>query len=137
MGKGMEQLKALKALGAEHLKEGRYSEAAVYFRDILARFDQEAQHITSETEMEEAIRKVQLASRKNLSLCCLKLGRLQGCIEQCRLVLEVEPNNVKVVYRIGKAYLELRQFDSAEHYLRRAFYLDPQEKEVMRSLEEI
>ncbi len=87
--------------------------------------------------MEKVIRELQLASRKNLSLCCLKLGRMQGCIEQCRLVLEVEPNNLKVVYRIGRAYLELRQFDSAEHYLRRAFYLDPQEKEVMRSLEEI
>lgn len=59
---------------------------------------------------------------------------MQGCIEQCRLVLEVEPNNLKVVYRIGRAYLELRQFDTAEHYLSRAFYLDPQEKEVMKSL---
>jgi tetratricopeptide (TPR) repeat protein len=87
--------------------------------------------------MERAIRDLQLASRKNLSLCCLKLARYQGCIEQCRLVLEVEPNNLKVVYRIGRAYLELRQFDSAEHYLRRAFYLDPQEREVMRALEEI
>lgn len=49
-------------------------------------------------------------------------------------MLEVEPNNLKVVYRIGRAYLELRQFDTAEHYLSRAFYLDPQEKEVMKSL---
>jgi tetratricopeptide (TPR) repeat protein len=134
MGKGMDQLYDLKALAAEHIKQGHYSEAAVYLKDILNRFHQEVQHITSETEMEKAIRELQLASRKNLSLCCLKLGRMQGCIEQCRLVLEVEPNNLKVVYRIGRAYLELRQFDSAEHYLRRAFYLDPQEKEVMKSL---
>jgi tetratricopeptide (TPR) repeat protein len=87
--------------------------------------------------MEKAIRELQLASHKNLSLCYLKLARFRDCIEQCRLVLDIEPNNLKVVYRIGRSYLELRQFDSAEHYFKRGFYLDPQEREVMRALEEI
>lgn len=83
----VEQLYALKALAAEHLKQGRYNEAAVYFKDILARFEHEVAHINNEGEMERAIRELQLASRKNLSLCWLKLSRFQSCIEQCRLVL--------------------------------------------------
>ena len=83
----LEQLYALKALATEHLKQGRYNEAAVYYKDILARFEHEVSHINNEGEMERAIRELQLASTKNLSLCWLKLSRFQGCIEQCRMVL--------------------------------------------------
>jgi hypothetical protein len=39
MSKGIEQLYFLKALAADHLKQGRYSEAAVYLRDILSKFE--------------------------------------------------------------------------------------------------
>lgn len=51
MRKGIEQLYDLKGLASEHIKQGHYAEAAVYLSDILSRFDQEIQHITSEADM--------------------------------------------------------------------------------------
>lgn len=90
--------------------------------------------ITSEKEMERAIRELELASHKNLSLCYLKSEQWQRCIEECKIVLDIEPNNLKIIYRIGRSHIQLKNYQTAEHYLRRGFYLDSQEKEIMKAL---
>ena len=57
------------------------------------------------------------------------------CVGECETILEVEPNNVKILYRIGMAYIKLGQLAFAEEYLKRGFMIDPQEKEIMKALE--
>jgi hypothetical protein len=39
-----------------------------------------------------------------------------------------------MLYRAGRASLSLKKIEQAERYLKRAFHLDPHEKEVMRAL---
>lgn len=47
MTKNIEQLYLLKGIANEHMKQGRYSDATVYFKDILNKFNQEVHQITS------------------------------------------------------------------------------------------
>lgn len=93
--------------------------------------------MTSEYEMEKLIREIKISSHKNLSLCYLKLKKYTECFEECRHVLDIDPNCVKIIYRVGKAYMSLGNYQEAETYLLRGFMLDPHENEIMRALEEI
>lgn len=52
-------------------------------------------------------------------------------------MLDIDPNCVKIIYRVGKAYMSLGNYQEAETYLLRGFMLDPHENEIMRALEEI
>lgn len=56
MSKNIEQLYSLKTLAVEHLTAKKYVESAVYFRDILAKFESSLTEITTEADMEKAIR---------------------------------------------------------------------------------
>ena len=44
---------------------------------------------------------------------------------------------MKILYRIGVAYLSQNNLVEAEKYLRRAYLLNPTEKEVMKALERV
>lgn len=54
--------------------------------------------------MEKLIKEVKIPCHKNLSLCYLKQANYQACIQQCDTVMELEPNNVKMLYRLGNLY---------------------------------
>ena len=87
--------------------------------------------------MEKFIREIKFSAHKNLSLCYLKTEQYKLCVRECDIILEVEPNNVKILYRIGMAYIKLGQLALAEEYLKKGFMIDPQEKEIMKALEMI
>lgn len=57
--------------------------------------------------MERLIREIKLPCHKNLSLCYLKQNNYSDCIGQCKKVLEIEPNCIKILFRIGVSYMEL------------------------------
>lgn len=59
-------------------------------------------------EMEQLIKEVKLPAHKNLALCHLKLNENMACVQQCEEVLKVEPNCIKTLYRIAKAYMNLQ-----------------------------
>lgn len=63
--------------------------------------------------MEKAVRELQISAHKNLSLCYLKLQSHRECVEECKKILELEPNCIKILFRVGKAHLELGELDAA------------------------
>lgn len=76
--------------------------------------------------MERAIRELKLSAHKNLSLCYLKVEKYAMCVKECEIVLDIEPHNIKMLYRIGEAWIGLKNYDKAENYLKKGFLLDPQ-----------
>lgn len=74
--------------------------------------------------MEKAIKELKIASHKNLSLCYLKIELYEKCVEECQRVFEFEPNNIKIIYRIGRSLIELKKYDEAEKYLKKGFFLN-------------
>ena len=78
--------------------------------------------------MEHLIKNIKIPCHKNLSLCYLKQGNNEGCIGECKEVLSIEPNCVKILYRMATAQMHSGRLDEAETNLRRAYLLDPNEK---------
>lgn len=52
-------------------------------------------------------------------------------------VLNLEPNNIKALFRIGQAYGALNHYSSAIKYFKQALELDPNDKKIQAELMKI
>ncbi|KAH9513248.1 Peptidyl-prolyl cis-trans isomerase fkbp8 [Bulinus truncatus] len=64
----------------------------------------------------------------NMAACQLKIDANDAAIRSCEKVLAAEGNNVKALYRIGKAYGAKGEIEQAIEFMRRAIKLDPESK---------
>lgn len=70
----------------------------------------------------------------NMAACLLKLKRYEEAIGQCSLVLGEDENNVKALFRRGKARAELGQTDAALEDFLKARKFAPEDKSIAREL---
>ncbi|KAL9424444.1 hypothetical protein AB3S75_036340 [Citrus x aurantiifolia] len=70
----------------------------------------------------------------NMAACLLKLKRYEEAIGQCSLVLGEDENNVKALFRRGKARAELGQTDAAREDFLKAGKFAPEDKSIAREL---
>ncbi|KAK4379696.1 hypothetical protein RND71_001558 [Anisodus tanguticus] len=70
----------------------------------------------------------------NTAACLLMLQRYDEAIAQCSIVLAEDENNVKALFRRGKARSVLGQTDAAREDLLKARKLAPQDKAIAREL---
>lgn len=61
----------------------------------------------------------------NFAQCKLMKKEYYSVIEHCTTVLKMEPDNVKALYRRGKAYIGTWDEDKATYDLKRVIELDP------------
>lgn len=54
----------------------------------------------------------------NMASCALAMRQYQDAVLHCGKVLDIEPSNVKALYRCGKAYYMLKRYAKADYYLR-------------------
>ncbi|GMG21644.1 unnamed protein product [Ambrosiozyma monospora] len=72
----------------------------------------------------------------NLSLTALQLQKYQTCIDYCGFLLEMDDakltttQTAKVFYRLGKAYAELKKYDTALDILEKASLFSPTDKTI-------
>jgi tetratricopeptide (TPR) repeat protein len=83
-----------------------------------------------------ATRQLLLSCHTNSALCALKLEEYQVCIEHCTAALEMD-RNPKALFRRGRAYLKLCQFDLAKKDLMACRKLAPSSKDIHRVLLEL
>ena len=57
--------------------------------------------------------------------------------EYCGSALELEPNNVKGLFRRGQAYVKLHEYEKAKNDFTKAQELDKENKAVMNQLRQI
>ncbi|XP_020257230.1 peptidyl-prolyl cis-trans isomerase FKBP42 [Asparagus officinalis] len=70
----------------------------------------------------------------NIAACLIKLKRYEEAIGQCTVVLSEDENNVKALFRRGKARAELGQTDSAREDFEKARKHAPQDKAIVKEL---
>lgn len=70
----------------------------------------------------------------NIAACLIKLKRYEEAIAQCTIVLAEDQNNVKALFRRGKARSELGQTDAAREDFLKARKFAPQDKAITKEL---
>ncbi|XP_021736171.1 peptidyl-prolyl cis-trans isomerase FKBP42-like [Chenopodium quinoa] len=70
----------------------------------------------------------------NMAACYIKLKQYDDAIVQCSIVLAEDENNVKALYRRGKARAELGQTEAAREDLLKARKYAPDDKAIAREL---
>ncbi|XP_071690077.1 peptidyl-prolyl cis-trans isomerase FKBP42 [Rutidosis leptorrhynchoides] len=70
----------------------------------------------------------------NIAACLIKLKRYDEAIAQCTIVLAEDQNNVKALFRRGKAKSELGQTDSAREDFLKARKFAPEDKAISKEL---
>ncbi|KAJ4979805.1 hypothetical protein NE237_010585 [Protea cynaroides] len=71
----------------------------------------------------------------NMAACLIKLKRHEEAIGQCSTVLAEDENNVKALFRRGKARAELGQTDAAREDFLKARKIAPQDKAIVKELQ--
>lgn len=117
----LDAIRAAREHGKQLFAEGKYDAAyAVFERGVLIAsglFD------LPPAEQEE-LSSTETILDLNMAACALKLQRWSDAINQCRLALQIEPNNVKAHYRWGCALMGLGELDEARAKFERAMQLD-------------
>ncbi|CAI9103038.1 OLC1v1001454C2 [Oldenlandia corymbosa var. corymbosa] len=70
----------------------------------------------------------------NMAACLIKLKRYDEAIGHCSLVLSEDENNVKALFRRGKARAELGQTDAAREDFQKARKFAPEDKAIAKEL---
>ncbi|XP_058110470.1 peptidyl-prolyl cis-trans isomerase FKBP42 isoform X1 [Magnolia sinica] len=70
----------------------------------------------------------------NMAACFIKLERYEEAIAQCSIVLSEDENNVKALFRRGKARAELGQTDAAREDFQKARKFAPEDKAIAKEL---
>eukprot|EP00238_Polyblepharides_amylifera_P008868 CAMPEP_0196579316 /NCGR_PEP_ID=MMETSP1081-20130531/20025_1 /TAXON_ID=36882 /ORGANISM="Pyramimonas amylifera, Strain CCMP720" /LENGTH=389 /DNA_ID=CAMNT_0041898851 /DNA_START=191 /DNA_END=1360 /DNA_ORIENTATION=+ len=118
----------LKALGAGLYSAGRVRraqekwEAGVQLFNILQAEDRSDPH---SAEMNRRCQDAQVFLLLNTALCKLKRSLWKPAHDDCTEVLDLQPHNVKALFRRGQAGIQLDQWDEAEKDFKKAQQLDP------------
>lgn len=70
----------------------------------------------------------------NMAASQLKIGATDAAIRSCDEVLKCQADNIKAIYRIGKAYSSKGDTEKALSYLKKAIKLDPESKLLHKEL---
>ncbi|XP_063047978.1 inactive peptidyl-prolyl cis-trans isomerase FKBP6 [Engraulis encrasicolus] len=66
----------------------------------------------------------------NLALTYDRLGKATSSLKYGQRTLEIDPGNVKALYRCGQAYLELEDYEKATEFLLKAQKKSPYNKDI-------
>lgn len=80
------------------------------------------------TEQQEEIKAIELSCNLNMAAVYIKFSWWDKAIKVATQVLESDANNVKALFRRGKAHLELNNCDKARTDLIAAIKLSPNDK---------
>ncbi|RVW15867.1 Peptidyl-prolyl cis-trans isomerase FKBP65 [Vitis vinifera] len=73
---------------------------------------------------------LRISCNLNNAACKLKLGEYLEASKQCTKVLDLDPSNIKALYRRSQSYLRISELEKAEADIRRALTIDPSNRDV-------
>jgi len=103
---------------------GQYSQAARLLENGHLQNEKE------EVKMKEILLKLYL----NISLCQLKLNMHPMACKYARKALEIQPKNVKALWRLARALRHMGEYSEAKRKIYQASQLDPRNKDIMEEL---
>ncbi len=102
-----------KKLGDVNNSEKNYEEAIAHYKNSIMAlkilFDDEKSLAEDEKRATDLIEEVGIPVHLNLAFCFLQVEDWESVIYYCNKVLELNPENVKAIYRRCKAYLKLKE----------------------------
>ncbi|KAI9341935.1 hypothetical protein BDR26DRAFT_836670 [Obelidium mucronatum] len=120
-----------KVSGNASFAAGKYAEAAKAYRFGISRI--EYTWGATPEEIKE-LNQLKLNLNSNLAASLLKTKDLKEALEACDKALEVDVKNVKVLFRMGQAYVGLAMFDKAEEVLKQALEIAPKDAAILQEL---
>ncbi|CAL8111520.1 unnamed protein product [Orchesella dallaii] len=104
--------------------------------DAFYKFSKASKYIHLVNPRCRHIHQVKLVStlQSNMASCHVKVGNWEDAIDLCNMVLEKDPNNVKVLYRRGWSFIEIQEYEKANDDLLKAKELDPGNQAVRNKL---
>ncbi|ELP85662.1 fk506-binding protein, putative [Entamoeba invadens IP1] len=117
-----EQVLKLKSRGKELIDTSSFEDAASVYESCCAILHTMLDDKRYQEHIED-IKKQLALIHSNLSLCFLKLDRLDETKEQSEEVLKFDKNNVKAFYRIGVVLNKKKSYPLALNYLKKALNL--------------
>ncbi|XP_067313460.1 uncharacterized protein [Pseudorasbora parva] len=118
--------------GNFNVKEHKYTEATVKFKEALEYVDHLQTKVEHEGEDWESLEKVRLPLCLNLSQCKLELGEYQEVVDLNSKLLKKHKDNLKAVYQRARAYSSLCNEDEARRDFTRVLQLDPTFKPIVK-----
>lgn len=115
---------ALKEEGNAKYKEGDYEAANKKYSEALGRLEQLMLREKPGDEEWVKLNDMKMPLLLNFSQCQILQGEYYTAIEHCSTVLEKQPDNVKALYRRGRAYVEVFSPAEAKRDLEKAAKLD-------------
>ena len=127
----VETASRMKASGSERFRLGDVRAAAVLYSKALKLIIP----ISSLPDALETVKTLRIVLLLNLAACQLKLEQYGNARENCTKVLELEPDNVKALYRRAQALSSSKDFDRARTDFLRAKQLEPNNRIIVEQLQ--
>ena len=124
-------VEAIRVTGNEAFKMNRIGHAGGQYSQALRLL--ENANLKDEDE-EKEMKKAALRLYLNISLCDLKQAKSGNACKFARKALDIDPKNVKALYRLARALRQLKEFNEAKRQISKAHRLEPSNKEVMEEL---
>lgn len=134
LSKRLELADEHKAKGNVHYNAGRIPQSRTRFLKALDYLNLPDLDSLSEDVRDKA-KKLTSICHLNMALGYLKQQQFEKVVESCNVGLQIEPDNVKGLYRRSQAYVNLKRYSEAEADLSRALESEPTNTTVSRSLE--
>ncbi len=129
------EMEVRKKKGNDLIKVGRNELAKKSYERAVAFFDSPTSELDS--ELKKRVNMLLVQCHLNLAICNNRLGDRTKIIEHCKKALEIEPGNIKALYRRGCAYLEMDEFYSAESDFKYGLSLDKTNADLRRKYVEL
>ncbi|KAK7492605.1 hypothetical protein BaRGS_00016084 [Batillaria attramentaria] len=90
--------------------------------------------LTGDTSVLQLLLDCKIKCYNNMAASQLKVGATDAAIRSCEEVLQSQPDNIKALYRLGKAYSSKGHTQKAMIPLKKALKLDPESKLLHREM---
>ncbi|XP_072109370.1 peptidyl-prolyl cis-trans isomerase FKBP5-like isoform X1 [Mobula birostris] len=127
----LEQAAIAKEKGTSYFKRGKYEQAQIQYRKIVAWLDQRYGLSGEDSWSAKAL---VLAAHLNVAICCLKLNDYLKAVESCDKALAIDRLNEKALYRRGEARLSVNEFDLAKADFQKVLQVNPENKAAKAQL---
>ncbi|XP_060701571.1 peptidyl-prolyl cis-trans isomerase FKBP5-like [Hemiscyllium ocellatum] len=121
----LERAVLVKEKGTHYFKAGKYKQAQIQYRKIVAWLQQEYCLTQDESRRAKAL---VLAAHLNVAMCYLKLNKYLKAVESCDRALEIDRTNEKALYRRGEARLCVNEFDLAKADFQKVLQVNPENR---------
>ena len=122
------QAEAMKDRANAQFKKGQFDDAMTGYNKALAKLG-----VLSSASTESALL-IRTACLLNRAACALKLQQPESSAEDCSAVLDLDPANVKALYRRGLAFAAMEMPDAAVADLTVAAQIKPDDAAIKKQL---